>query len=192
MILLVAAAANVVLLVALLLRSSSNRAFATEVREDLRIGREELRSSNKLANDTVAGGIGSFTDIGRMLDSRVKGLQEGTEAKLEATRGVLDRIRDTVDAKLDTVRGDLAAGLKTHSESLVASLDRTGTTQVERLDAMTKQVKEVADTNQNCAGSNSFDVRYPSRRASTESGRPGEGDAGRQRAQAGRDAADGG
>jgi DNA recombination protein RmuC len=148
LILLVAAAANVVLLIALLLRSSSNRAFATEVREDLRIGREELRSSNKLANDTVAGGIGSFTEIGRSLDSRVKGLQEGTEAKLEATRGVLDRIRDTVDGKLETVRVDLGAGLKAHSESLVASLDRTGTTQVERLDAMTKQVKDVADTNQ--------------------------------------------
>src|SRR5882672_9722952 len=148
LILIVAAAANVVLLVALLFRSSSNRAFATDVREDLRIGREELRSSNKLANDTVAGGIGSFTDIGRTLDARVKGLQEGTEAKLEATRGVLDRIRDTVDVKLDTVRGDLAAGLKTHSEVLVAALDRTGTTQVERLDAMTKQVKDLADTNQ--------------------------------------------
>jgi DNA recombination protein RmuC len=170
LILVIAAAANVVLLVALLLRSSSNRTFATEVREDLRIGREELRSSNKFANDTVAGGIGSFTDIGRTLDSRVKGLQEGTEAKLEATRGVLDRIRDTVDAKLDTVRGDLAAGLKTHSESLVASLDRTGTTQVERLDAMTKQVKEVADSNQNALDRirSTFDTRVEELRQSLD------------------------
>jgi len=135
--LLVAATANVVLLVALLFRTSSNRTFGKDVREDLRVGREELRSSNKEANDTVAGGIRSFTEIGRTLDSRVKDLQEGTEAKLEATRGVLDRIRDTVDGKLDTVRGELTDGLKTHSEALVASLDRTGTTQVERLDAMT-------------------------------------------------------
>ena len=146
--LLVAAAANIVLLVALLFRSSSNRAFAKDVREDLRVGREELRSSNKVANDTVAGGIKSFTEIGKTLDSRVKDLQEGTQAKLEATRGVLDRIRDTVDVKLDTVRGDLTVGLKTHSEALIASLDRTGTTQVDRLDAMTKQVKETAEGNQ--------------------------------------------
>jgi DNA recombination protein RmuC len=168
--LLVAAAANVVLLMALLFRSSSNRAFAKDVREDLRIGREELRSSNKVANDTVAGGVKSFTEIGRTLDSRVKDLQEGTEAKLEATRGVLDRIRDTVDVKLDTVRGDLTAGLKTHSETLVASLDRTGTTQVERLDAMTKQVKETAEGNQSVLERirSTFDTRVEELRLSLD------------------------
>ena len=139
------AVANIGLLIALLNRSSSNQTFAKEVREDLRVGREELRSSNKESNDTVASGIRSFTEIGRTVDTRIRNLQEGTEAKLEATRGVLDRIRETVDSKLDTVRGDLAAGLKTHSESVVSALDRTGTAQVERLDAMTRQVKEVAD-----------------------------------------------
>src|ERR1700722_19117091 len=146
--LLVAAVANAGLLVALLLRSSSNRDFAKDVREDLRVGRDELRTSNKEAHDTVADGIRTFTEMGITLGSRVKELQDGSEAKLEATRGVLDRIRDTVDGKLDIVREELATGLKTHSEALVASLDRTGTTQVERLDAMTKQVKETAEGNQ--------------------------------------------
>jgi DNA recombination protein RmuC len=168
--LLVAATANVVLLVALLFRTSSNRTFGKDVREDLRVGREELRSSNKEANDTVAGGIRSFTEMGRTLDSRVKDLQEGTEAKLEATRGVLDRIRDTVDGKLDTVRGELTDGLKTHSEALVASLDRTGTTQVERLDAMTKQVKEVAEGNQSVLERirSTFDTRVEELRQSLD------------------------
>ena len=146
--LLVAAVTNVILLVTLLLRSSSNQGFAKEVREDLRIGREELRYSNKQANDTVAAGVHSFTEMGRTLDSRVNNLQETTEAKLEATRGVLDRIRDTVDAKLDTVRQELATGLKKHSDTLVATLDRTGAIQVERLEAMTKQVKEAGIANQ--------------------------------------------
>jgi DNA recombination protein RmuC len=146
--LLVAAAANVILLVILLVRSSSNQAFAKEVREDLRVGREELRSSNQQANQTIANGIRSFTEVGQTLETRVKDLQLGTEAKLEATRLVLDRIRDTVDAKLDTVRTDLGAGLKKHSEALVTSLDRTGIVQVERLEAMTTQVKEAAATNQ--------------------------------------------
>jgi DNA recombination protein RmuC len=145
---LAAAVANVILLVMLLLRSANNQGFAKEVREDLRIGREELRSSNKQANDTVAGGVQSFTNIGRTLDSRVINLQETTEAKLEATRGVLDRIRDTVDAKLDTVRQELATGLKKHSDTLVATLDRTGAIQVERLESMTKQVKEAGIANQ--------------------------------------------
>jgi DNA recombination protein RmuC len=98
--LLAAAAANIVLLLTLLARSSSNQAFSKEVREDLRVGREEIRSSNTDANQLVAGGIRSFTEIGRTLDSRVKDLQEGTEAKLESTRQVLDRIRDTLDARV--------------------------------------------------------------------------------------------
>jgi len=148
LVLIAAAVANIGLLVALLNRSSSGQTFAKEVREDLRAGREELRSSNREANESVAGGIRSFTEIGRTVDGRIKDLQEGTEAKLEATRGVLDRIRETVDGKLDAVRGDLTTGLKTHSEALVTSLDRTGTTQAERLDAMTKQVKDVAEGNQ--------------------------------------------
>jgi DNA recombination protein RmuC len=148
LVLIAAAMANIGLLIALLNRSSNNQTFAKDVREDLRVGREELRSSSKEANESVTGGIRSFTEIGRTVDSRIKDLQEGTEAKLEATRGVLDRIRETVDGKLDAVRGDLTAGLKTHSESLVTSLDRTGASQVERLDAMTKQVKDVAEGNQ--------------------------------------------
>jgi DNA recombination protein RmuC len=168
--LLVGATLNAVLLVALLLRSSSNRSFAQEVREDLRVGREELRSSNKESNETVVGGIRSFTDIGRTLDTRVKDLQVGTEAKLEATRGVLDRIRDTVDTKLDTVRGDPGAGLKTHSEVLVASLDRTGITQVERLDVMTKQVKEGGEANQSALDRirSTFDTRVEELRQSLD------------------------
>jgi DNA recombination protein RmuC len=147
-ILLVATVGNIVLLGMLLSRTASNRKFATDVREDLRLGREELRASNREAHATVTDGIRTFTEIGGRLDTRVKDLQEGIEAKLEATRGVLDRIRDTVDAKLETARKEMAAGLNKHSDTLVSSLDRTGTSQVECLEAMTKQVKEVTDTNQ--------------------------------------------
>src|SRR5438270_545220 len=103
--LLIAATANVVLLMALLFRTSSNRSFGKEVREDLRVGREELRSSNKEANDTIAGGIRSFTEMGRTLDSRVKDLQEGTEAKLE-------RIRSTFDTRVEELRQSLDARVK--------------------------------------------------------------------------------
>src|SRR3984893_16984499 len=170
LVLIAAAVPNIGLLLALLNRSASNQTFAKEVREDLRVGREELRSSNREANESVAGGIRSFTEIGRTLDTRVKDLQEGTEAKLEATRGVLDRIRETVDGKLDTVRGDLTTGLKTHSEALVGSLDRTGVAQVERLDAMTKQVKDGAEGNQSALERirSTFDTRVDELRQSLD------------------------
>jgi DNA recombination protein RmuC len=147
-ILLLAAAANVVLLVTVLLRSSSNRTFAKDVREDLRVGREELRTSNKEAHDGISSGIRAFTDIGGTLDSRVKDLQESTEGKLEATRGMLDKIRDTVDGKLDTVQKELTSGLKTHSDALVSTLDRTGKAEQAQLESMTKQVKGLTDANQ--------------------------------------------
>lgn len=123
-ILLAAAAANVILLVMLLLRSVSSHAFANDVREDLRRGREELRHS-------------------------IKDLEIATEAKLEATRGALGRSRDTLDARLDTVQKELAAGLKTHSETLIDTLERIRTTfdtraeeLKDRLDARVKEMQE--------------------------------------------------
>lgn len=169
-ILLAAAAVNAVLLVALLLRSSSNRAFAQEVREDLRVGREELRSSNKEANDSVTGSIRAITEMGITLGSRVKELQDGSEAKLEATRGVLERIRETLDGKLDHVRVDLAAGLDSHSKALVTLADRAGATQVERLDAVTKQLKGLAEGNQSALDRirSTFDTRVEDLRQSLD------------------------
>jgi len=166
-------------------RKTSARTFASAARS---CGRR-----TKVANDTVDGGIKSFTEIGKTLDSRVKDLQEGTEAKLEATRGVLDRIRDTVDGKLDTVRGDLTAGLKTHSEALVASLDRTGTTQVERLDAMNQAgSRKPRRATRACSRRirSTFDTRVEELRQSLDA-RVKEMQDG-QRAQVGRDAANGG
>ena len=132
-ILLVAAAANVVLLVALLLRSSSNRAFAHEVREDLRVGREELRSSNKEANDSVTGGIRAITEMGITLGSRVKDLQDGSEAKLEATRGVLERIREIFDTRVEDLRQSLDARVKELQEGNERKLEEMRQTVDEKL-----------------------------------------------------------
>jgi DNA recombination protein RmuC len=122
--LLAAAAVNVIMLVMLLIRSSSSHTFAQDVREDLRVGREELRRS-------------------------VKDLEGTTEAKLEATRGALDRSRDTLDARLDTVQKELATGLKTHSDTLIDTLERIRTTfdtraeeLKDRLDARVKEMQE--------------------------------------------------
>ena len=61
---LLVATGNIVLLVMLLSRSASNRKFATDVREDLRLGREELRASSREAHATVTVGIRTFTEIG--------------------------------------------------------------------------------------------------------------------------------
>jgi DNA recombination protein RmuC len=141
-------ALSVCLLIALLVRSSSNRDFSKEVREDLRTGREELRDSNRQAHETVAGGIRAITNMGGTLDARVKDLQQGNEAKLEATRGVLDQVRETLDTKLDTVRGDLASG----SQASQVALERIRSTFDARMDelkqSLDSRVKEMQEGNE--------------------------------------------
>ena len=132
-ILVVAAVANIVLLLALLLRSSSNRAFAKDIRDDLRTGREELRSSNKEAHDTVADGMRAITEMGITLGSRVKELQDGSEAKLEATRGVLERIRETFDTRVEGLRQSLDARVKELQDSNERKLEEMRQTVDEKL-----------------------------------------------------------
>ena len=132
-ILVVAAAANIVLLLVLLLRSSSNRAFAKDIRDDLRTGREELRSSNKEAHDTVADGMRAITEMGITLGSRVKELQAGSEAKLEATRGVLERIRETFDTRVEGLRQSLDARVKELQDSNERKLEEMRQTVDEKL-----------------------------------------------------------
>jgi DNA recombination protein RmuC len=96
--LLVAATANLVLMVALLLRSSSNRAFAKDVREDLRVGREETRAVLDKIRDTFDTRI---EDLKQSLDARVKELQAGNERKLEEMRQTVDeKLQGTLEKRL--------------------------------------------------------------------------------------------
>ncbi len=96
--LLVAATANLVLMVALLLRSSSNRAFAKDVREDLRVGREENRAVLDKIRDTFDTRI---EDLKQSLDARVKELQAGNERKLEEMRQTVDeKLQGTLEKRL--------------------------------------------------------------------------------------------
>jgi DNA recombination protein RmuC len=95
---LVAATANLVLMVALLLRSSSNRAFAKDVREDLRVGREENRAVLDKIRDTFDTRI---EDLKQSLDARVKELQAGNERKLEEMRQTVDeKLQGTLEKRL--------------------------------------------------------------------------------------------
>jgi DNA recombination protein RmuC len=171
---------NLGLLIVVLVRASGSRTQADDVRNDLRLGRDEARCSAKESRDEMTAGIRAINESLRdqntlqqnhftgtatqlrelsesfrvatdglraMLDSRVKGLQEGNETKLEAIRNVLELIRDTVEKKLECAREEMAAGLQANSEVAVATLDRMMTTQMSQLDLMTKQLKELSETN---------------------------------------------
>jgi len=178
--LLVAAAANVVLLVSLLVADLEQPDLCERGPRGPARSREELRSSNKEANDDGRRRHQIVHGHRKNARLRVKDLQEGTEAKLEATRGVLERIRNTVDGKLDTVRGDLTVGLKTHSEALVrfTRSHRHGTSRAAGCHDEAGQGN--AEGNQIVLERirSTFDTRVEELRQSL--GRSGERDAGRQ------------
>ncbi len=163
------------------LRTRNSGAQAEEVRNDLRVAREEARVAAKDSRDEIAVAMRSIAEVlrdhgtlqqnhfggtatqlkefsqdsqiaaealRRALDSRVKDLQEGNEEKLEKMRTVLELIRDTIDQKLHRVREETSAGLQATADASTASLDRMNNTQVAQLEQMTKQLKELCDTNQ--------------------------------------------
>ena len=160
-ILLLAAAANVVLLVALLLRSSSNRTFAKDVREDLRVGREELRSSNKAGARQHLERHSSIHGYWR--NARLAREGSSGEHRREARGDARRAGPDPGDGRRQA--GHCAEGADVGSQDAfgcVGHIPRSHRySQVERLDAMTKQVKELTDANQSALDRirSTFDTR---------------------------------
>lgn len=139
------------------------RAAAKESRDDIAIA---MRSINEVLRDQgtlqqnhfagIASQLKNFSEASSIaaeglratIDSRVKDLQAGNEAKLENVRSVLEMIRDTVDQKLNRLREEVAAGLQAHSDASTSTLDRMINTQLTQLQQMTRQLKELSETTQ--------------------------------------------
>lgn len=159
---------TVLLALALLVRSwRGNEGAGKEVREELRLGREEARTAGKELREEISGSLKSSIDtISKTLESDAKNQQaqlEGMTKQLkeltEANQNALDRIRTIVDArikelqegnekKLGEMRKDATDGLKTTSETLGKALDDMGKAQQAQLEGMTKRLKELTESNQ--------------------------------------------
>jgi DNA recombination protein RmuC len=128
--LLVAAVANLVLLSALWFRTSSNQLFAKEVREDLRVGREELRSSSKEANDTL---VASLDRTGRTQVERLDAMTKQVRDTADANQTALERIRSTFDTRVEELRQSIDARVKEMQEGNERKLEEMRQTVDEKL-----------------------------------------------------------
>ncbi len=101
---------GVVINLAMTLRGfSKHHSTAGEVREELRAGRDESRSSARDLREEVGSGLRLLTEsnerfIEKMsanLDSRIRNLQESNEKKLEEMRKTVDeKLHDTLERRL--------------------------------------------------------------------------------------------
>lgn len=159
---------NAFLAIVLLLRGSKDSLSAgAALRDELRIGREEARGAAKELREEVTASLKSTSEaLAQALEISTARQQVQLEAMTkqlrdltESNQGALDRIRDTADSrikelqegnekKLDQIRTDVSTGLKTTSEALSLSLQDRGKTQQAQLEGMTKQMKDLTDSNQ--------------------------------------------
>ena len=99
------ATAITVVLVALLLVRGSRvfRGVGKEVRDDLRLSREEARTAAKELREEVAGGMktagealsGNLSSLGNIQQAHLEGMTKQLKELAESNQGALDRIRTT-------------------------------------------------------------------------------------------------
>ena len=137
-----------------------------QVREELRMAREESRTSGKELREEISVSLKSGTEtITRTLEMVAQAQQAQLESMTkqlkdtaESNQVSLDRIRATVDTrvkelqegnekKLGEMRKEASDGLKTTSDVLGVALEGMGRTQQVQLEGMTKQLKELTESN---------------------------------------------
>jgi DNA recombination protein RmuC len=157
-----------ILMVVFLLRISKvSQAFAKEMRDELRYSREETRSAGKELREEVSIGLKSTNDtlfktldgLGRSQQTQLELMTKQLKEHSESNQGSLDRIRSTFDSRIKELQGgnekilqemrkELSEGLKATNELLSKTLDGLGNVQQAKLEGMTKQLKEHAESNQ--------------------------------------------
>jgi DNA recombination protein RmuC len=189
---LVAIAVTAVLVVVLSIRTK--KAFegaGREVRDELRMSREEARSAGRELREEVSAGLQFSNEVlsktlqsmGNIQQTQLEGMTKQLKELAESNQGALDRIRDTLDSrvkelqggnekkldemrktveqKLHDTREEVSAGLKSSNEVLSKTLQSMGNIQQTQLEGMTKQLKELAESNQGALDRirNTFDSR---------------------------------
>lgn len=158
--------ANLVLLV-LLLRRAPGQEPPDTVRNELRLSRQEAQTASielrgevsrqiQLVGDTLRSMLADHNQLQlahqAAVAAQLRELGEAGRAASDSQRSMLDaRIRDLQegnDRKLADIRVEVATGLKTSSESVVATLEKTSLAQDRRLQEMTLHLQELARASQ--------------------------------------------
>jgi len=168
-ILVVTVVTALIAIAALLSSGRGDRGAGPVVRDELRAGREESRTTGKELREEVSGSLRSSAEsisktlgaVARAQQTQLEGMTRQLKEITESNQTGLDRIRTTFDARvkelqegnekrLGEMRKEASDGLKTTSETLAKALEGMGRAQQERLEGMTKQLKEITESNQTC------------------------------------------
>jgi DNA recombination protein RmuC len=118
--------------------------------------RQQASDGLKASSETLSAAL---QGLGSAQQSQVAGMNKQIKEQAESNQVALDRIRTTFDVRirelqegnekeLAEVRKEGSDGLKTTSDTLSKVLDGLGKTQHVQLEAMTKQLKDLAESNQ--------------------------------------------
>src|SRR5271165_2771745 len=141
-------------IILLLRRTTATQDLGKELREELRAGREEARTTGKelrselsdglkLTNDTLSKTLESSTKAQQaqleVMTLQLKDLADSNQSALDVIRGTVDeRVKDLQDGnekRLREVREEVSNGLKLGSDSLSKTLEDLGKTQAAQLES---------------------------------------------------------
>lgn len=166
--LLLAALANLILLVMVLRRTAKPSTDPLDpVRMELRLGRDEARTSSKELREEVSSRIqvtddairGALASQGQLQHTHHSGMATQMRELAEANRSASDGLRSTIDSrikdlqdsndkKLVEIRTQIAEGLKAGGDSVTTTLDQMSQAQQALLSELTRQVKALSESNQ--------------------------------------------
>jgi DNA recombination protein RmuC len=134
-------ALTTVLLIALLVRGPRSVVYAAkEVRDELRMGREEARSAGKELREEVSAGLKSTNE---MLSGWLESMGKLQQAQLEAMAKQLQELTDSNRGALDSIRTTFDSRVKELQESNEKKLEEMRKTVDEKLhDALEKRLRE--------------------------------------------------
>ena len=159
---------NTGLAIALLARMSrTSQSFGKEVRDELRTGREEARNAARDLREEVSGGLKSTNDtlsknldgMGKVQQTQLEGMTKQLKELTDANQVALDRVRATFDSRvkelqesneknLGEIRKEVSDGLRSTNDALSRTMESMAKIQHTQLEGMTKQLKELTDSNQ--------------------------------------------
>lgn len=158
----------VILTAVVLSRLSAGRGEAgKEVREELRVSREEARSAAKELREEITRALKSTGDIlsnaleavGKAQQAQIERMAKEMKDLTDSNQQALDRIGATLDrrsrelqlsneAKLAEMRAEVSEGLKSANQKLSENLQSTSAAQQQHLEEMARRIKELQEGNE--------------------------------------------
>jgi DNA recombination protein RmuC len=143
------------------------RAFVSEVRDDLRIQREEARGCARELREELSSTLRSQEGVLQStlsdhkhfkqlhFEAMARQIRELTDSGVQATNslrtmleGRLSAVQELNERKLDAIRQEIGQSMKASREVIAEKVEQMSSAQLSELSAMNVKVKELAESNQ--------------------------------------------